>query len=115
MMAGASRRRRLAQRPSLGGLLNPAGSGAAGVALWGGLIGLLFLAPLLGAAIGGVAGAVTDLSIDDRFMKELGESLPADGAALFVLVRKVTPDKVIPRISGYGGRPLRRPLSNEGQ
>jgi uncharacterized membrane protein len=85
------------------------------VALWGGLIGLLFLAPLLGAAIGGVAGAVTDLSIDDRFMKELGESLPADGAALFVLVRKVTPDKVIPRISGYGGRVIQSSLSSESE
>jgi uncharacterized membrane protein len=72
---------------------------------------------LLGAAIeaaaGGVAGAVTDLGIDDRFMKELGESLPQDGAALFVLVRKVTPDMVIPRISGYGGRVIQSSLSGE--
>ena len=35
---------------------NPAGAGAAGGALWGGLIGLIFLAPLLGAAIGAAAG-----------------------------------------------------------
>ena len=52
------------------------GAGAAGGALWGGLIGLIFLAPLLGAAIGaaagGAAGALTDVGVDDKFMKELG-------------------------------------------
>src|SRR5918992_3992061 len=81
--------------------LNPAGAGAAGGALWGGLIGLIFLAPLLGAAIGaavgGAAGALTDLGVDDEFMKELGQNLPGGGAALFVLVRRATPDKVLPR------------------
>ena len=99
--------------------LNPAGTGAAGGALWGGLIGLIFLAPLLGAAIGaaagGASGALTDLGIEDNFMKELGQSLPEGGAALFALVRKVTPDKVIPRISPYGGEVLQSSLSNEAE
>jgi uncharacterized membrane protein len=99
--------------------VNPAGAGAAGGALWGGLIGLIFLAPLLGAAIGaavgGATGAATDLGVDDRFMKELGQSLPEGGAALFVLVRQATPDKVIPRISGYGGRVIQSSLSTEAE
>jgi uncharacterized membrane protein len=99
--------------------VNPAGAGAAGGALWGGLIGLIFLAPLLGAAIGAAAGAasgaLTDLGIEDNFMKDLGQSLPEGGAALFVLVRQVTPDKVIPRISQYGGKILQSSLSNESE
>jgi uncharacterized membrane protein len=99
--------------------LNPAGAGAAGGALWGGLIGLIFLAPLLGAAIGalagGAAGAVTDLGVDDDFMRELGANLPEGGAALIVLVRKVTPDKVLPRISEYGGRVIQSSLSREAE
>jgi uncharacterized membrane protein len=99
--------------------VNPAGAGAAGGALWGGLIGLVFLAPLLGAAIGAAAGAaggaLTDLGIQDNFMRELGQSLPEDGAALFVLVRKVTPDKVIPRISEYGGKILQSSLSTDSE
>jgi uncharacterized membrane protein len=99
--------------------VNPAGTGAAGGALWGGLIGLIFLAPLLGAALGGAvgaaSGAVTDLGIEDNFMKELGQSLPEGGAALFVLVRQVTPDKVLPRISEYGGKVLQTSLSNESE
>jgi uncharacterized membrane protein len=99
--------------------VNPTGAGAAGGALWGGLIGLIFLAPLLGAAIGAAAGAasgaLTDLGIEDRLMKELGQSLPDGGAALFVLVRKVTADKVIPRISEYGGKILQSSLSDTAE
>jgi uncharacterized membrane protein len=53
--------------------------------------------------------------IEDNFMRELGESLPDGGAALFVLVRQVTPDKVIPRISQHGGKILQTSLSNESE
>jgi uncharacterized membrane protein len=99
--------------------VNMAGAGAAGGALWGGLIGLLFLAPLvgmaIGAAAGGASGALTDMGVDDKFMKELGSNLDAGGAALIVLVRKSTPDKVIPRVSQYGGHLIQSSLSNEAE
>lgn len=97
----------------------PAATGAAGGALWGGLIGLLFFMPFLGAAIGGAtgaaAGAMTDVGVDDKFMKSLGEKLQPGGAALFVLVRESTPDKVIPRISQYGGEVIHTSLSAEAE
>src|ERR1043165_4368337 len=63
--------------------------GATGGVLWGGLIGLLFFAPLLGMAVGAAAGAaggaMTDTGIDDNFMKQLGAELQPGGAALVVL------------------------------
>jgi uncharacterized membrane protein len=94
-----------------------AGVGAAGGALWGGLIGLIFLMPLfgmaVGAASGAAAGALSDRGIEDNFMKELGEKLPEGGAALFVLVRSATTDKVVPEISKFGGHVLQTSLSNE--
>jgi uncharacterized membrane protein len=94
-----------------------AGTGAAGGAVWGGLIGLLFLAPLIGmavgAAAGGAAGAASDVGVDDKFMKELGTKLEQGGAAVIVLVRSSTPDKVLPRISEYGGDVLQTSLSDE--
>ena len=97
----------------------PAAAGAAGGALWGGLIGLLFLAPLfgmaVGAAAGGAAGALTDTGVNDQFMKELGEKLPHGGAALIVLVRKVTPDKVLPQIQQYGGDVIQTSLDDESE
>jgi uncharacterized membrane protein len=96
-----------------------AAAGAAGGALWGGLIGLLFLAPLfgmaVGAAAGGAAGHFTDVGVDDRFMKDLGEHLDEGAAAVIVLVRKSTPDKVLPRIKEYGGHVLQTSLNQEGE
>jgi len=96
---------------------SPTATGAAGGMLWGGLIGLLFLAPIVGMAIGGAAGAaggaLTDVGVDDKFMKELGDKLQPGNAALFVLVRSATPEKVVPRIREYGGEVLQTSLAPE--
>jgi uncharacterized membrane protein len=96
---------------------SPAAVGAAGGALWGGLIGLIFLVPLLGMAVGAAsgaaAGAVADPGVDDKFMKTLGARLDEGGAALVVLVRQSTPDKVLPRISQYGGEVIQSSLDDE--
>jgi uncharacterized membrane protein len=94
-----------------------AGTGAASGALWGGLIGLIFFMPLfglaIGAATGAVAGKASDYGIDDNFMKELGEKLQPGNAAVFVLVREATRDKVVPEISKYGGHLIQSSLSDE--
>jgi uncharacterized membrane protein len=94
-----------------------AGVGAASGALWGGLIGLIFLVPLFGMAVGAAAGAaggaMSDYGIDDDFMKDLGQKLPEGGAAVFVLVREATRDKVVPEVSKYGGQVIQSSLSNE--
>jgi uncharacterized membrane protein len=98
---------------------NTAASGAVGGALWGGLIGLIFLAPLLGAAVGaaagGATGALADVGVSNDFMKQLGQKLQPGGAALIVLVRKVTPDKVLPEIQQYGGEVLQTSLDDESE
>ncbi|MCC7283733.1 MAG: DUF1269 domain-containing protein [Acetobacteraceae bacterium] len=98
-------------------MVNTTRAGAAGGALWGTLIGLLFLNPLLGAAVGAGAGALsgylTDIGIDDKFLKQATESLAPGQAALCVLVRKVTADKVLPQMAQFGGTVLRTNLSAE--
>ena len=95
------------------------GAGAAGGVLWGSVIGLLFLAPLLGAAIGGAAGAaggaLSDIGVDDDFARNLGDRLEPGTAALLVLVRQSTPDKVLPEIQRYGGHVLQTSLSDEAE
>jgi uncharacterized membrane protein len=77
-------------------------SGAAGGAIWGGLIGLLFLAPVvgmaIGAAAGGASGAMVDNGIDDTFMKDLGSKLPPGGAALVVLVGEMVTDRLLSQV-----------------
>lgn len=83
-----------------------AGVGAAGGALWGGLIGLIFLAPLfgmaIGAASGAAAGAMSDSGVDDKFMKELGSQLHPGGAAVIALVRSANMEKVLAEVKVPG-------------
>jgi uncharacterized membrane protein len=96
-----------------------AGVGAASGALWGGLIGLIFLMPLfgmaIGAATGAAAGAASDYGVDDQFVKDLGEKLPSGGAAVIILVVEATRDKVVPEIAKYGGHVIQSSLSDEQQ
>ena len=86
---------------------------------WGSLIGLMFLNPLLGLAVGATAGAVSgalnDVGIDDNFMKELAAEMTPGSSALFVLVRKSTPDKVLEELKGTGGKILKTSLSHEDE
>jgi len=99
--------------------INLTGLGAVSGGFWGALIGLIFLNPLLGMAVGATAGAVSgalrDIGIDDKFMKELAEGLPAKSSALFVLVRKATPERVLEEIKGTGGKILRTSLTHEDE
>jgi uncharacterized membrane protein len=100
-----------------------AASGGARGALWGALIGLLFLQPLGGAIIGGmigagtgaVAGKVADFGIDDDFVKRLSSQMTPNSSAIFVLFRRATMDKVVPEISKYGGTVLHTSLSDEAE
>jgi uncharacterized membrane protein len=95
--------------------VNLTAAGAVGGTFWGALIGLIFLNPLVGAAIGAGAGAlsgkIADIGIDDNFMKELGETFLPNTSALCVLVKKATPDKVMDKLKGFGGKVLQTSLS----
>ena len=96
-------------------------SGLLSGGLWGTLVGLLFLNPLAGFAIGGaigagagaLSGALSDYGIDDDFIKSLGETIHPNSSALFMLVRKVQPEKVMAELGDVKGRVLRTSLSPE--
>ena len=93
------------------------GVGAAGGAMWGGLIGLLFLAPLFGMAIGAASGALggklADTGVNDNFMKDLGAKMPAGSAALIALGQSQARDKLIDRMRPFGGEIIQTSLSTE--
>jgi uncharacterized membrane protein len=105
--------------------VNLVGASAAGGAFWGGLwgmlVGLLFLNPLLGWATGlvfgggasALAATLADYGINDDFMRKLGQSLKPDTSALFVLVRKMQPEKVLKELSSFRGTVIRSSLSPE--
>jgi uncharacterized membrane protein len=98
-----------------------AASGGAFGAFWGTLIGLLFLNPLaglltgaaFGAGAGALSGMLSDYGIDDDFIRSLGDTLEPGTSALFILVRRVTLDKVLPELRPFGGKVIRTSLSTE--
>ena len=98
---------------------NMTAAGAVSGSFWGLLIGLFFLNPLLGlaagAAGGAISGALTDIGIDDEFMKRLASELKPGSSVLFVLVKHFTPDKVLVELEGTGGRLLKTSLSHEDE
>jgi uncharacterized membrane protein len=94
-------------------------AGALTGGFWGALVGLIFLNPLLGMAVGAAGGAaggaLSDVGINDQFMKDLAQNLTPDSSALFVLVRKASPERVLEELQGTGGKILRTSLSHEDE
>ena len=72
------------------------------------LIGLLFLNPLLGAAVGATAGALSgrfrDIGLNDQMMRDLAQSFKLGSSGLFVLVRRATADKVLEGLKAFAGK-----------
>ncbi|WP_193143115.1 MULTISPECIES: DUF1269 domain-containing protein [unclassified Meridianimarinicoccus] len=101
--------------------MNLTAAGAVGGSFWGLLIGVLFLNPLIGVAAGAgagaVSGALTDLGVNDKFMKEMGESLTPGGSQVFVLLKKVTGDKVLENLEHFRnkGKVLQTSLSHDNE
>jgi uncharacterized membrane protein len=97
-------------------LLSTTAAGAVSGAFWGSLIGLIFLMPVAGAAIGAVSGAIggklTDIGINDKWMKDVAAAIQPGTAALFLLIRKVTTDKVLDGLRGEGGTVLQTSLDH---
>jgi len=99
--------------------INLTAAGALSGGFWGALIGMIFMMPLLGAAVGASAGAasgaLTDVGIDDKFMKELAASMNAGSSVLFVLAHNATPDKVLDELRGTGGKVIKTSLTHEDE
>ncbi|WP_310486787.1 DUF1269 domain-containing protein [Chamaesiphon sp. VAR_69_metabat_338] len=93
-------------------------AGAVSGSYWGILLSVLFFNPifaLVGAAAGALSGALSDIGIDDNFMRDLGSTIEPGTSAIFVLVRKSTPDRVLADLSKFEGKVLRTSLSKEDE
>ena len=88
--------------------VNLTSAGAVGGGFWGLLIGMIFLNPLLGAAVGAGAGALsgklTDIGVNDQMMKDIGQSFKPGSSGLFLLIRKATVDKVLDGLKEFAGK-----------
>ncbi len=100
-------------------MYNLTAAGALTGGFWGLLIGLLFLNPILGLAIGagaGVAsGALTDLGVSDDFVKEIAANFKPGTSLLLVLFNKATQDKVLEELVGTGGKVIKTSLTHEDE
>jgi uncharacterized membrane protein len=93
------------------------GAGAASGALWGTLIGLLFLMPVAGLAIGAgtgaLAGKLADVGINDDTIKQIGQQLQQGKAAVFILARSATVDRVIDAIKPFNPTVIQTNLTKD--
>lgn len=96
-----------AKKPKTRQLNNLTGAGALGGMFWGLLFGILFFIPLIGMAIGAgmgaLAGSLSDVGIDDDFIRSVRDRIQPGTSALFVL----SSDAVIDRVhDAFEGQPM---------
>jgi len=97
--------------------LHHAGNLMADAAVFQGFCGSLANLILVNATTGAASGALTDLGINDHFMKELAAALIPSSSALFVLTRRPSPhrDQLLGELKGLGGKILMTSLSHEDE
>ena len=87
-----------AKKPTTKQLRNLTGAGALGGSFWGLLFGLIFFVPLLGmavgAAMGALTGAMSDVGIDDDFIRGVRDRVTPGTSALFLMSSGAVMDKV---------------------
>jgi uncharacterized membrane protein len=105
------------KKPKTRQINNLAGAGAVGGAFWGLLFGLLFFIPLIGLAVGAAAGALagslTDVGIDDDFIKTVRQQVTPGTSALFVMTSDAVLDKVEAAFKGTQAQLVSTNLSKE--
>lgn len=106
-----------AKKPKTKQLIPMAGMGALNGAFWGMLFGLIFFVPLLGmavgAAFGALGGSMSDVGIDDDFIKKTKEKVTEGTSALFLLTSDAVTDKVVEQLKSLKFEIVSTSLSKE--
>jgi uncharacterized membrane protein len=105
------------KKPKTEQLHSLTGAGALGGSFWGLLFGLIFFVPLLGlavgAAMGALAGSMSDVGIDDDFIREVREKVTPGTSALFVMSSNAVADKVLEQFKSTGASLISTNLSGD--
>ncbi len=92
-------------------------SGAVAGGLGGVVAGLLFTVPIAGLAVGAAAGVIAgkaqDYGIDDKVIKAINDDMRLNTSAIFLLVREVNRDAVLPIFTKYGGKVVQSTVAAE--
>lgn len=93
------------------------GTSAASGALWGFILGLLFLVPAFGMVVGGLWGAVlgrlSKSGVNKAFRDRVRGMLHPGKAAVVIMASKITEDKFAAGMSEFGGEVLKSSLSEQ--
>ncbi|MGW6566782.1 DUF1269 domain-containing protein [Streptomyces sp. NPDC054975] len=87
-------------------------------ALWGMVFGLLILTPaigVVGAAVGGLIGKLSQMGIDKDFRMKVDSLLTPGSAAVVIMASKVTEDKFAAAMQPYGGTLLKTSLAEQDE
>ncbi len=91
------------------------GVGAVGGALFGGLLGVLFLVPIAGLVLGGVFGALfaglDKTGLDAEFRNRVTSAVSAGKSAVVLYATKITEDKFGAALAEYDGTVVQTSLS----
>jgi uncharacterized membrane protein len=105
------------KKPKTKQLTNLAGAGAVDGAFWGMLFGFIFFMPFAGAAIGAASGALagklTDVGINDDFIRKVKEQVTEGTSCLFLMTAAATEDKVVEAMKQYKPEIISTNLSRE--
>lgn len=101
------------------GTVGKVGVGAAGGALFGGLIGILFFVPFAGLIFGGLFGALfaglDKTGLDAEFRDRVKSTVSAGKSAVVLYANKVTEDKFAAALAPYQGTVVQTSLSVEDE
>ena len=91
-------------------------------AIGGGLLGLLiagiffpFAGIIIGAMGGAAVGALTDMGIQGKFVKEVADSIGPNNSALFLIVRDANPSAALAALRPYQGTVYHSSLDPEDE
>lgn len=104
-------------KPKTRQAINLAAAGAFGGAFWGMLFGLIFFVPLLGAAVGAAMGALSgsmsDVGINDDFIRDCRSKITEGSSALFLLADTTAADRVVDALKVHHPEVISTNLSKE--
>jgi uncharacterized membrane protein len=106
-----------AKKPKTRQMPSVSGVGALGGSFWGLLFGLIFFIPLIGLAVGAAAGALagslTDVGLDDDFIKQVRTEVTPGPSGLFVMTGNAVVDEVREAFAGQHPNLIFTNLSDE--
>ncbi|GHF99123.1 DUF1269 domain-containing protein [Streptomyces zaomyceticus] len=87
-------------------------------ALWGMVFGMIILTPgigVVGAAVGGLIGKLSQMGVDNKFRDKVRSLLAPGSSAVVIMASKVTEDRFAAAMEEFGGTVLKTSLPEESE